>query len=92
MAAKRQKPLELNAHRQAKVATREQARLAQNEESRQWQAALRGQHRQQAPVSSAAILHCQMCEARAKRWARLQVAKEKNGNEASPSRAPTNCK
>ncbi|KAK1631517.1 hypothetical protein QYE76_005832 [Lolium multiflorum] len=55
MAAELQRMLELNAPCQAEAAAREQARLAQNEESLQWLAALRGQRRRQAPPSPAAI-------------------------------------
>jgi hypothetical protein len=40
--AERQKLHELNAQRQVEADAREQARLAQNKESRQWQAMLRG--------------------------------------------------
>jgi UDP-N-acetylglucosamine pyrophosphorylase len=43
MGSERQKLLELNAQRQAEAAAREQARFTQNEESLQWQVALRGQ-------------------------------------------------
>jgi hypothetical protein len=64
MAAERQKLLELNAQCRAEVAAREQARLAQNEASRQWQATLRVQrHEKMSP--SAAMFHRQMREARA---------------------------
>jgi hypothetical protein len=89
MAAERPKLLELNAQRQAEVAAREQARPAHNEEFRRWLAALRGQHRRQAPTSPTAMLYRQMREARAKRWACLQAAKRKNNDEAGPSRTPT---
>jgi hypothetical protein len=50
MVAERQKLLELNAQRQAEAAAREQTRLAQNKESRQWQATLR---RRRRPCSTA---------------------------------------
>jgi hypothetical protein len=45
MAAERQRMLNLNAQRQVEAAAREQARLTQNEEFRQWQDVLRGQRR-----------------------------------------------
>jgi hypothetical protein len=38
------------------------------------------------------MLHRQMREARAERWARTQAAKRKNDGEAGPSRAPTDSK
>jgi hypothetical protein len=89
MAAERQKLLELNAQRQVEAFARKQARLAQTEESRRWLAPLRGQRHRQAPASPAAMLHRQMCEARAERWARTQTVKRKNDDEIGPSRATT---
>jgi hypothetical protein len=89
MAVERQKLLEFNSQRQAEAATREQARLAQNEVSRQWLASLRGQRHRQAPASPVVMHHRQLHEARAKRRARMQAAKGKNDVEAGPSRAPT---
>nr|XP_051229653.1 uncharacterized protein LOC127347514 [Lolium perenne] len=88
MATERQKILEHNAQRQAEAAARKQARLAQNEASRQWLASLRGQCRRQAPATSAAMLHHQMREARVERRALMEATKGKNGDEAGPPRAP----
>jgi hypothetical protein len=36
-----------------------------------------------------AMLHLQMCEARANSWERTQAAKGENDDEAGPPRAPT---
>jgi hypothetical protein len=91
MVVERQELIELNAHRHDEGFAREQARRAENEASRQRLAA-RTQRRWQVRATPAAMLHRQMREARAERWARTQAAKGKNDGEAGPSRAPTDSK
>jgi predicted nucleotidyltransferase len=86
--AARQKLAELNAHRHYEAFARQHVSRAEIETSRERLEA-RGQRRRQAPATSAAMLHCQMREAREEKRARTQAAMAKNDDEAGPPSAPT---
>jgi hypothetical protein len=56
VAAQQMRLLELNAQLQTETDTREEARLAQNEESRRWRAALKAQRHRESPTTLAGML------------------------------------
>jgi hypothetical protein len=84
MAAERQRMLELNAQHQAEAAAREQARLTQNEEFRQWQDVLRGQRRRKLRRCRrpGCATRCAKQRRRGGHGARLATTKGKNDDKA----------